>query len=43
MIRSPCEVEEFITFRRIDYPASRDDFVKFAEGKKASICSGPFK
>ncbi|MGB9938365.1 DUF2795 domain-containing protein [Methanosarcina sp.] len=34
--RSPGEVEEFITGRGIGYPASRDDLVKFAEGKQAS-------
>ncbi|RXA20277.1 DUF2795 domain-containing protein [Methanosarcina sp. MSH10X1] len=34
--RNPRQVEEFITGRGIGYPVSRDDLVKFAEGKQAS-------
>lgn len=33
--RGPREVKEYITGRGIGYPASREDLVRFAEGKQA--------
>lgn len=33
--RGPRDIKEFITGRGIGYPATRDDLVKFAEGKQA--------
>lgn len=33
--RGPRDVKEFITGRGMGYPATRDDLVKFAEGKQA--------
>jgi hypothetical protein len=34
--RDPREVKEFITGRGIGYPASRDDLIKFADGKQVN-------